>query len=617
MTAQETAATVDALVTPVQIARLAGVGRAAVSNWRKRHSDFPQPVGGMAASPQFALEHVVAWLRANDKLAGGLDPDEQLWQKITADAGAPHERRQLLARILAYLSTGAPSTLPEHLKTQVDELADAGRAELADRLTDRAQEAERAGIGFQATSRLGAMITSLLPDAGPARVLDPACEFGDLLRTLAPHLRGTPQLMAMDTDPALVDITVARLRLIGFDSVTGERDDGTAPDQSADLVISSAASGQRTLDPGVAAFDARWEFGMPPRSEPELAWLQHCFASVREEGALAMVMPSQVSTRSTGRRIRAELVRSGVLHSIVTLPSGLTELHHTVSLQLWILHRRASLQLDRATVRIIDATRLDADSLATAIAERWANIAGHPQVARDIAPIELIGDEMDLTPARLLEPPVPEVVEPFTKTRAEYLTVLDALRAHLPDLARGPQPAPSVPSGAPYTISELIKLGAVELLPAGTVLQPEDIEILQTTTSPARMTPEERAGSRSVGAIIRCERSQVDPYFLHGHLCSAANRHIIATGTHGNRVEIRRARIPRLPLDQQRTLGASLRSLIAFSVLCERAQGLGQELTGLAVDGLTSGQLHAAAGQAHYNESEPTTNSAKENDRDA
>ena len=33
-------------ITAVEIARLAGVGRAAVSNWRKRHADFPRPTGG-------------------------------------------------------------------------------------------------------------------------------------------------------------------------------------------------------------------------------------------------------------------------------------------------------------------------------------------------------------------------------------------------------------------------------------------------------------------------------------------------------------------------------------------------------------------------------------------
>src|SRR5258705_13755104 len=55
-------------VTAAEIARLAGVGRAAVSNWRRRYDDFPRPVGGPVTSPTFALPEVEAWLQANRKL---------------------------------------------------------------------------------------------------------------------------------------------------------------------------------------------------------------------------------------------------------------------------------------------------------------------------------------------------------------------------------------------------------------------------------------------------------------------------------------------------------------------------------------------------------------------
>lgn len=56
-------------VTAAGIARLAGVGRAAVSNWRRRHADFPKPVGGTGTSPAFALTEVEEWLRKQGKLA--------------------------------------------------------------------------------------------------------------------------------------------------------------------------------------------------------------------------------------------------------------------------------------------------------------------------------------------------------------------------------------------------------------------------------------------------------------------------------------------------------------------------------------------------------------------
>ncbi|MGY5634096.1 hypothetical protein ACW7N6_37740 [Streptomyces sp. UC1A3] len=50
------------------IARIAGVARAAVANWRRRHPDFPAPTGGTATHPEFDRPAVVAWLLAHDKI---------------------------------------------------------------------------------------------------------------------------------------------------------------------------------------------------------------------------------------------------------------------------------------------------------------------------------------------------------------------------------------------------------------------------------------------------------------------------------------------------------------------------------------------------------------------
>lgn len=51
-----------------EVARIAGVGRAAVACWRRRHDDFPDPVAGTGVHPQFDHSAVVAWLLAHDKI---------------------------------------------------------------------------------------------------------------------------------------------------------------------------------------------------------------------------------------------------------------------------------------------------------------------------------------------------------------------------------------------------------------------------------------------------------------------------------------------------------------------------------------------------------------------
>ncbi|MGW5849862.1 hypothetical protein ACWFQ8_18225 [Streptomyces sp. NPDC055254] len=49
--------------------RIAGVGRAAAANWRRRHVGFPASVGGTETSPEFDRSAVVAWLLAHGDIA--------------------------------------------------------------------------------------------------------------------------------------------------------------------------------------------------------------------------------------------------------------------------------------------------------------------------------------------------------------------------------------------------------------------------------------------------------------------------------------------------------------------------------------------------------------------
>lgn len=96
----ETTATGTAEVTAAGIARLAGVGRAAVSNWRRRHADFPKPVGGTETSPAFALRDIEQWLRDQGKLAE-VPLRERVWQQLVGHpAGTATALRQAGAVLL-------------------------------------------------------------------------------------------------------------------------------------------------------------------------------------------------------------------------------------------------------------------------------------------------------------------------------------------------------------------------------------------------------------------------------------------------------------------------------------------------------------------------------------
>ncbi|WP_443054832.1 helix-turn-helix transcriptional regulator, partial [Streptomyces sp. IBSBF 2394] len=121
-------------VTAAGIARLAGVGRAAVSNWRRRHADFPKPVGGTETSPSFALADVEAWLRAQGKLAE-VPPRERVWQQLVGHPEGPaaalvhagcalllvHDRPTLWLEA----SAGSDERLADLLPAALDQVLDA------------------------------------------------------------------------------------------------------------------------------------------------------------------------------------------------------------------------------------------------------------------------------------------------------------------------------------------------------------------------------------------------------------------------------------------------------------------------------------------------------------
>ena len=63
-------------LTLKDIAELAQVSRPAVSNWRSRYNDFPEPVeDSTPRKPLFDANAVVAWLKQNGFFPEGAEDD--------------------------------------------------------------------------------------------------------------------------------------------------------------------------------------------------------------------------------------------------------------------------------------------------------------------------------------------------------------------------------------------------------------------------------------------------------------------------------------------------------------------------------------------------------------
>ncbi|MFJ3232521.1 N-6 DNA methylase [Streptomyces sp. NPDC086787] len=729
-------------VTAAGIARLAGVGRAAVSNWRRRHADFPRPVGGTETSPSFALAEVEAWLRKQGKLAE-VPLRERVWQQLTGHPEGPvtalvhagcallliHERPtdwleaasgsdERLAAMLpgaldqvialrfgvngsrrvhrrrvaggagvvnsadAVNTAAGVNTPPDvnppsavnppaaaHAAAPVHPAPPAhtapavhtpsgpqllpstpllrGVAELAADRGARGTFEFLLGRYLDANPRqytlTPAELAQLMAElAGPARtVLDPACGTGALPRAV--DSRPDQELYVQDSAPGLAALTALRLALHSRATVRGAVGDSLRADAHpglrADAVLCHPPFNERNWGHDELAYDPRWEYGFPARTESELAWVQHALARLADGGTAVLLMPPAAASRRSGRRIRADLLRRGALRAVVALPVGAAP-PYNIPLHVWVLRRpgNPAAQPAQPEVLLVDTGRFagegrggpDWQAVRGAVLDTWQAFARaegldeRPGLARAVPVIELLDDDVDLSPARHLPPPA-------TADGAEQLT---AVRERLGETLRlaaalTPPPAdPASPARWPLTtVGELARGGALTMRTGGNggharvpVLTDHDV---LAGTAPSGSLPEsdeeavltERGdivvpvlGGGSVARVIddatagavlgrnlvllRPDPRALDPWFVAGFLRGTANnRQASSYASTATRLDVRRLQLPRLALHEQRCYGARFLALDEFERTLRQAGRLGEQLVRGMYDGLTDGTV--------------------------
>ncbi|MFF4084500.1 class I SAM-dependent DNA methyltransferase [Streptomyces sp. NPDC001777] len=542
------ASPVGPLVTGAEIARLAGVTRAAVSNWRRRYADFPAPAGGAANSPLFALVEVQEWLDRQRK-GQEMSPEVELWQALRAAYG--EQMVAGLAEVAAALAGKPAPGLSDDVAPQVRKLArTAAPADLVNGLTERfVDSARRAGSEQVTPERVVRAVRHFAPELpSGATVFDPACGIGVLLLSVASRPGTRCRGQEVDADSARFAQLRADLlgrsevRIVAGDSLRADK----WADLKADLVVCDPPAGVTEWGREELLLDSRWELGTPSKAEGELAWLQHAYAHAAPGGQVLMVMPASVAYRKAGRRIRAELVRRGILCQVIALPPG-TATSHALPVHLWCLRRperTASTDTNR-TVRMIDLTGNGPDG----------GLDPRPDQVADVPLIELLDDTVDLTPGRHLRSQHRDYPGEYTALRRELEDLIRRLAALLPELAVGGGPGSL--DGATTSVADLAGAGLVAY-----------------------------EGSEPVSAS-----EQLDTDYLQGFLRSSVNtrRSTSASGTY--RLDIRGARIPRMGIDEQRRYGSAFRAVSEFEEGMRKVDELSRQLAEVARDGLATGAL--------------------------
>lgn len=530
-----------------------------------------------------------------------------------------------------------------------------GARAAVDALADRALEDTLATGVYGTPEPVAALMAELIRAPGESAVrsvLDPACGGGSLLSAAAEV--GAVHLYGQDVVP--VQVERARLTIQAQADLQPQirLGDSLLADAFADLrvdaVLTNPPYGQRDWGVAELAFDTRWEYGLPPRLESELAWAQHAVAHLRPGGTAVLLLPPAVASRSSGRKIRTNLVRSGVLRAVIGLMPGAAPPWH-VGLQIWVLRSPEPDARPSGSLLFVDTTRVQAegdaedrlawDAITDSVVRAWrafdaaAPSATEPGVAAIVPWVDVLDDAVDLTPARYVHSSldsgaVSDRIDAALRRLGAAGDEFAAAREEMTGWTESPSK-----SWRQVTVADLVNHGQLQWIRAQSpmkegsavgdarpVLTASDVGAgkpasgTMSTARPAEAVEIElgdvlipairsdRTGGRNVrvagpddvrairGAhlhTLRVDRERLDPWFVAGFLTGSDN--VAATRMSTVRFDPARLRIPVVSLPEQQRYGALFRRFFRLRTAAARAAEAAEDLADQVFTGLTAGVL--------------------------
>ena len=204
-------------------------------------------------------------------------------------------------------------------------------------------EGKRASEFYTPDSLIDLLVKTAAPSEG--RIYDPCCGTGGLLIRACEHSGiGGPRLLpyGQESNPSTWCICKMNLAIRGIQCDIGSQpkdslNSSPYSDFSADYILANPPfnADNWTSEPPP---ERKWEFGIPPASNANFAWIQHIFRHLSPGGTAVFTMGNgALSSNTCGEgEIRRRMIEADVVDCIIALPPNL--FHSTrIPASVWVL----------------------------------------------------------------------------------------------------------------------------------------------------------------------------------------------------------------------------------------------------------------------------------------
>ena len=212
------------------------------------------------------------------------------------------------------------------------------------------QEGKRGGEFFTPSCVVRTLVEVLQPFNG--RVYDPCCGSGGMFVQSAKFVENHSgninniAIYGQDSNPTTWKMAQMNLAIRGIEPDLGTYAadtflDDRHPTMRADFVLANPLFNLSDWGASQLTDDPRWQYGMPPASNANFAWLQHMIYHLAPNGKIGMVLANgSLSSQSGGEgEIRKNIINADLVDCIVAMP---TQLFYTtqIPVSLWFISKR-------------------------------------------------------------------------------------------------------------------------------------------------------------------------------------------------------------------------------------------------------------------------------------